>query len=123
MKTIHQSDGETLLVSDELEDRFSYTEKIDTEHQKTALCSVVIPSISMSFDIVGWDTGEDFVDVEVPQRHLQRFFDYDMALPAKAFGHSFLIKSTNVKFANGGWVARMFIDEVRKNDFEDKEDS
>ena len=111
---------ETLIMSDELEDRLGYLRDDEVDSAPTE-CMAHVLDLDTSFRILGWnsnveswDTQSYSVTIELDQSKLHRFFDSADVLQVKILNQRYAITRTDAKFENGVWTARLYLDRMNE---------
>lgn len=117
MKTLHRSDGEAFLVSDELESRLSHLTQDDAHEYPE--CTVMLSEGSKEFSILGWDSSsrsllatQISVLIKIERSDLRCFFDQPEPVPVEMFGRNFEVVRTDATLERGVWTARLYLDRL-----------
>ena len=115
MKTLHQSNNESFLVSDELEGRLSHL--VHSDLPKDMMCTITLSEEPTKFSILGWDTDPTdwysthvSVVVEIGRTLIHHFFNRREPLGVEIFGHDYEVIRTDAWLDGGIWKARLYLD-------------
>jgi hypothetical protein len=111
---------ETLIMSDELEDRLGYLRDDEVE-SASAECMANVLDLDTSFRILGWNSNQESWDtqsysvtIELDQSKLRHFFDTADVLQVKIFEQRYAVTRTDAKLENGVWTARLYLDRMNE---------
>jgi len=93
-------------MSDELVDRLSHLVEDDTS--SCAVCQVEILENPVSMDLLGWQSTDRAVTIEVPPAYLSYFFDQHEPICFTLFGQRYNATMTDANCEKGSWIVRLY---------------
>jgi hypothetical protein len=101
----YQSMDETLIMSDELEERLGYL-RDDPDRATVAKAghpTILVSNLGISFRILGWDTQKKNVTIAVSEFYLHNFLFDRTSIRGTMFDHDFAVTDTVAIYEEDAW--------------------